>query len=80
MDTKYFYAKNNEPVGPLTLEELLEKDISTKTYVWRKGMENWVMAENMPELYKALKLKKENPPSLSEGRYNPLSKGKYRAN
>lgn len=62
MDTKYFYAKDNEPVGPLTLEELLEKDISSKTYVWRKGMENWVMAENMPELYKALQLKKENPP------------------
>ena len=62
MDTKYFYAKDNEPVGPLTLEELLEKDINSKTYVWTKGMEKWDLLENMPEIYKALQLKKENPP------------------
>lgn len=62
MDAKYFYVKDNEPIGPLTLPELLEKDISSKTYVWRKGMENWVMAENMPELFKALQLETENPP------------------
>ena len=66
MDTKYFYVKDNEPVGPLTIEELLKKDISSKTYVWRKGMENWVMAENMPELYKALQLKTENPPRFQK--------------
>jgi uncharacterized protein (TIGR02145 family) len=66
MNTKYFYVKNNETVGPLTIEELLEKDISSKTYVWTKGMENWVMAENMPELNKALQLKKENPPPFQK--------------
>jgi hypothetical protein len=64
MDTKYFYVKDNEPVGPLTLEELLEKDITTKTQIWTKGMEQWAMLESIPELYKALKLKKENPPSF----------------
>jgi hypothetical protein len=62
MDTKYFYVKDNKPVGPLTLPELLEKVISSKTYVWTKGMENWAMLESIPELYKVLQLKKENPP------------------
>jgi len=66
MDTKYFYVKDNEPVGPLTLEELLEKDITTKTQIWTKGMEQWDLLENMPELYKALKLKKENPPHFQK--------------
>jgi hypothetical protein len=62
MDTKYFYVKDNKPVGPLTIEDLLEKDVSTKTYVWTKGMEQWAMLESIPELFKALQLKKENPP------------------
>jgi uncharacterized protein (TIGR02145 family) len=62
MDTKYFYVKDNEPVGPLTIEELLEKDINSKTQIWTKGMEKWDLLESMPELYKALQLKKENPP------------------
>jgi hypothetical protein len=66
MDTKYFYAKNNEPVGPFTLEELLEKDINSKTQIWTKGMEQWAMLESIPELYKALHLKKENPPSFQK--------------
>jgi uncharacterized protein (TIGR02145 family) len=60
MDTKYFYIKDNKPVGPLTLEALLEKDITSKTYVWTKGMENWDMLESIPELYNALRLNKEN--------------------
>jgi hypothetical protein len=64
MDTKYFYVKDNEAVGPLTLPELMEKDISSKTHIWTKGMEKWDLLENMPELYKALQLKKENPPQL----------------
>jgi uncharacterized protein (TIGR02145 family) len=66
MDTKYFYVKDNEAVGPLTLEELMEKDITTKTQIWTKGMEKWDLLESMPELYKALKLKKENPPHFQK--------------
>jgi uncharacterized protein (TIGR02145 family) len=66
MDTKYFYIKDNKPVGPLTLPELMEKDISFKTHLWTKGMENWDMLENIPELYNALRLKKENSTDFSK--------------
>jgi uncharacterized protein (TIGR02145 family) len=66
MDTKYFYVKDNEAVGPFTIEDLLEKDITSKTQIWTKGMEKWDLLENMPELYKALKLKKENPPRFQK--------------
>jgi hypothetical protein len=47
---EYYYADNNEPVGPLSLDELLER-IDRETSVWFAGIE-WTMAGEVNELKK----------------------------
>jgi len=54
MDKIYFYMDGQNQIGPLTLSELLNKSLSSNTYVWRKGLENWKMLKEIPELTEAL--------------------------
>ena len=67
----WFYAKNNQQLGPVTLEalsamlhrgELLPGDL-----VWRDGMPNWLAASSTPELVMAV------PGGSSIGYYNPVA-------
>ena len=50
MITEYSIAVNRQAEGPFSLEEILKKEISPETLVWKTGMENWVKAEELPEL------------------------------
>ncbi|WP_133557382.1 DUF805 domain-containing protein [Algoriphagus boseongensis] len=47
---KYFYAKGNEQVGPLTLNELRQADIKPDTLVWFEGLSKWEKAERLEDL------------------------------
>ena len=47
----YFIDKTNKQVGPLSLEELKQRNISPKTFVWSEGMPNWLPAKDIPELH-----------------------------
>lgn len=58
---KYFIVKNNEKVGPLTIEELKEIGYDKKTLVWYSGLENWINAENEQDLLEELN---EVPPPI----------------
>jgi serine/threonine protein kinase len=60
----FFYVRNKEAVGPLTLDELLGQNISAKTYIWIKGMENWQMIESLPFILSKFKEKKIQPQIL----------------
>lgn len=50
MNEEYFYTDGYNKFGPFTLLELKNKAISRQTKVWRKGLDNWIPLEQVPEL------------------------------
>jgi hypothetical protein len=60
----YFYIdENNEQAGPLSIEDL-QKVITSKTLVWKKGQADWLKAEDIPELKSIVKV--EAPPPIPQ--------------
>lgn len=47
---KYFIAKGNDKIGPFSLEELKEKDITSETFIWYEGLSDWQKASSISEL------------------------------
>jgi uncharacterized membrane protein YhaH (DUF805 family) len=60
---KYFYSNGQEKEGPVTLEELKQKDIQTKTLVWHEGLDDWKEAESVDELREIFEVR---PPLLDK--------------
>lgn len=58
---KYFYSNGQEKEGPVTLEELKQKDIQPKTLIWHEGLDDWKEAESVEELRELFEL---SPPPL----------------
>lgn len=48
--SKYFYAVNTSKIGPLSLEQLKNVNISGSTLVWKDGMTEWKRADTFEEL------------------------------
>jgi hypothetical protein len=46
----YIIDKNNQQIGPLTIEELKVYNILKSTKIWKQGMPDWVDAETVKEL------------------------------
>ncbi|WP_407404860.1 GYF domain-containing protein [Sodaliphilus sp.] len=46
----YYLDATHQQVGPLSLEQLQESDITPDTQVWHDGMEAWQPARELPEL------------------------------
>lgn len=50
----YYVILDNKPMGPYTLIEIsrliTEKKIVKETYVWKPGMSNWDLAQNVSEI------------------------------
>ncbi|MEM8652524.1 MAG: GYF domain-containing protein [Pseudomonadota bacterium] len=50
----YWYAKDQQKIGPLTLGELREAfkkgEFSANSYVWKEGLPDWIRASQMDEL------------------------------
>lgn len=51
---KYFYARNNEKVGPLSFEDLKKAGINPETLVWFDGLSNWEPAGKLEDLREIL--------------------------
>lgn len=47
---EYFLLVNGENLGPYSVEILKQEGITPNTLVWTQGMEEWVPAEQIPEL------------------------------
>jgi uncharacterized membrane protein YhaH (DUF805 family) len=48
---EYYYSINgNDKNGPFSYYELKQKNITPKTLIWYEGLEDWKMAEQIPEL------------------------------
>jgi hypothetical protein len=61
---KYFYSNGEGKEGPLTLEELKQKDINPKTLIWFEGLDDWKEAETIEELREIFELLP--PPIINE--------------
>ena len=56
----YYAVVNGDRIGPLTNAEMLKlvenKSINRHTYMWKPGMANWEIAEQLPEVLKLVAL------------------------
>lgn len=50
MSKYYFINERGEQVGPVEMDELRSRGVTSRTYVWKEGMSDWVVAGNVPEL------------------------------
>ena len=58
---KYFYLKNDEKVGPISLEDLSAAEINKDTLIWYEGIEDWTPMSEIEELKSVLEIK---PPPI----------------
>lgn len=65
----YFVVIDGKPAGPFSEEQIshliTEGKVTKATYVWKPGMVNWVMAENVADVLKLVAL--SPPPFNPEG-------------
>jgi hypothetical protein len=59
---KYFYSDGKEKHGPLSFEELKQKEIFNDTLIWFEGLEEWKPAAEFEFMRPILEL---NPPSIN---------------
>jgi len=59
----YFYSLNGNRIGPLSLEELKDKNINEDTLVWYEGLNDWSKAKDLEELNNFIS---KTPPPLPE--------------
>ena len=64
-DLIYYVIMDRKSVGPFSLTELSrlisEKKVLKETYVWKPGMQQWDLAENISEILKIVAL---TPPPI----------------
>lgn len=58
---EFYYSKNDQQIGPVSIAELKNLGISKDTLVWCEGFDGWKEAGNVPEL---AELFKTMPPPL----------------
>jgi tetratricopeptide (TPR) repeat protein len=46
----YYYAYNDQQLGPFTVEELKAKRLKKSTLVWTEGMQDWASANDIEQL------------------------------
>jgi len=57
----YFYSNGQEKEGPVSLDELKQKDINPRTLIWHEGLDDWKEAETIDELRDVFELR---PPPI----------------
>lgn len=65
-ETDWYYVGQYGEIGPLSLEQMRDlvqdKVVEQDTYVWRRGMTDWVHAAQVTELTERLKASTLEPP------------------
>lgn len=47
---EYYYIIGKEQKGPVTINELKQKELKSETLIWTEGMENWKRIKDVPDL------------------------------
>ncbi|SHK66745.1 DUF4339 domain-containing protein [Hespellia stercorisuis] len=65
IETVYYAVMNDTQMGPYSITELsrliTDKKIVKETYVWKPGMKQWDLVENIPEVLRLIAL---TPPPI----------------
>lgn len=67
---KYFFSIGQDKEGPVSLDELKQKDLKPNTLIWHEGLEDWVEAKNIEELKEIFEL---SPPPIDSENDNTNS-------
>jgi hypothetical protein len=59
---QYFYSDGKEQFGPISFEELKDKNITAETLIWFEGLEEWISAKHVQEIKEFFEV---TPPLLS---------------
>ena len=59
---EYYFIAENKQMGPFTVEELTNQNLTLETLVWSSGMDNWVILKDIPELLEVVKPSSAPPP------------------
>ncbi len=51
MNESYYFVRDGKSLGPFTLDELLLQDINQNTFIWTKGMKDWVNLKDVTIVY-----------------------------
>ncbi|MDE6510569.1 MAG: DUF4339 domain-containing protein [Muribaculaceae bacterium] len=47
---KYFAMIGGRRIGPMELDEMPKEGVRPETYVWCKGMDDWMKADDVPDI------------------------------
>lgn len=50
MEEYYYLNADNQRIGPLTLDQLIEQHITPQTLIWKAGLPQWTNAMSVPEV------------------------------
>ena len=50
MNMKYFAMIGGRQYGPMSLEDMPKEGVRPDTYVWCKGMDDWMQASDVPDI------------------------------
>lgn len=50
MQAQWYISRNGEQSGPFNLNQLSQANLTSQTYVWRAGMDDWQQASAVSEL------------------------------
>lgn len=55
MPMQYFLMEEGNQLGPMSLGDLVAKDIRPSSYIWHKGLDDWIQASEDPEVCRAMR-------------------------
>ena len=53
----YYIYDNGQQIGPLTVEQLKNYNLSLQSRIWQEGQPNWGKVQDFPEIVSALSLR-----------------------
>ena len=62
---QYYIIRNDQQVGPYSLEELAMMSLTPDTMVWTEGLRDWLPAREVSELLSILEQPMQTPPSYN---------------
>lgn len=62
----YYINRENKPEGPVPANDLVRYGVTLDTFVWRKGMKDWVRVRDLKELIPIVERKHNSADSFHE--------------
>ena len=54
---RYFVRIDGKQIGPLSPEEVVASGVRPSTYIWRKGLDGWIKAEEDADICREIRRK-----------------------